>query len=59
MEDGSWNSLVSEDFDNYMENFSPTMNRLCCECFPTKTKTLTQKRSDNSWITPAIHKLIS
>ena len=55
LEEFSWNSLASEDVENYMENFSSALNKwLYCECFPIKTKTFTRKRSDNPWI----HKLL-
>ena len=39
----SWNSLVTEAVDNYMKNFSSTLNRLYCECFHIETKTLIKK----------------
>ena len=47
----NWNSVCGfNEVDSDINNLMGTINKLYCQCFPIKSKFITQKRIDNPWI---------
>ena len=54
-----WDTIKSDNVNDYFNYFSRTLNSLFCSCFPLKIKYVTRKSFINPWVTSRIRKLIN
>ena len=52
-----WNSLESDDINIFWQNFKCTVDRFYTECFPLRTKLVTEKYFKNPWHNAEVKKL--
>ena len=52
-----WNAIESEHVNIFMQNFSSSINKLYTECFPLKTKLVTDRYFRNPWHNSAVKNL--
>ena len=53
----NWNSIESENLNEFYANFISNINRIYVECFPLKTKYVTKKHFKNPWYNAEVKKL--
>lgn len=53
-----WNSIRTSDMESYMSGFINKLNEIFCNCFPLKSKFVSERNYFNPWVTPRIRTLI-
>ena len=52
-----WNLLETDDINLFLQNFTSTVNRFYTECFPLRSKEVTEKYFKNPWHGTSVKKL--
>ena len=54
-----WNSLQTNDVNNYLLQFMNSLNSMYCRSFPIKSKFISKEKSEKPWITSSLKQLIN